>query len=291
MWFLIFALVCCEVSSELQQDLSDVNFSSTASQRRIVPDNSSITSISLPIARTMNTLGKFNYSDLIEDFPAPAEIIRVGRNSQSRAIRPEFAKCMPESTVVRVVKNPEPSTIYFPACIRVKRCGGCCQNSLLACEPTANNTIYYEITATTINYSTENHKPFRFKNAIIVPIEEHTACRCVCAIKETDCNSNQMYKPEECRCQCKNLDEKENCKAGNAKKTWNPELCICQCQEVEQCPTNFYFDPNTCSCKKIVVEAWSSDNRRPNYSFNTPRPSQSLPVLYPPDVDDSRKRR
>lgn len=45
MWFLIFALVCCEVSSELQQDLSDVNFSSTASQRRIVPDNSSITSV------------------------------------------------------------------------------------------------------------------------------------------------------------------------------------------------------------------------------------------------------
>lgn len=58
-----------------------------------------------------------------------------------------------------------------------------------------------------------------------------------------------MYKPEECRCQCKNLDEKENCKAGNAKKTWNPELCICQCQEVEQCPTNFYFDPNTCRCE------------------------------------------
>lgn len=37
--------MCCEVSSELQQDLSDVNFSSTASQRRIVPDNSSITSV------------------------------------------------------------------------------------------------------------------------------------------------------------------------------------------------------------------------------------------------------
>lgn len=78
-------------------------------------------------------------------------LVRVGRDSQSRAIRPEFAKCMPESTVVKVVKNPEPSTIYFPACIRVKRCGGCCQNSLLACEPTANKIVDYEVSNLSIS--------------------------------------------------------------------------------------------------------------------------------------------
>lgn len=38
--------MCCEVSSEIQQqNSSDIHFSDVENQRRIVPDNSSITSV------------------------------------------------------------------------------------------------------------------------------------------------------------------------------------------------------------------------------------------------------
>ena len=43
---------------------------------------------------------------------------------------------MPELQVVPVTKEPDPTLVYIPPCIRIKRCGGCCNHKLLSCQPT-----------------------------------------------------------------------------------------------------------------------------------------------------------
>ena len=70
---------------------------------------------------------------------------RFGGSERSKAIKPSPAMCMPEPQVVPVKENPDPAAIYFPNCIRIKRCGGCCNHELLACQPTATEIRNYEV--------------------------------------------------------------------------------------------------------------------------------------------------
>lgn len=68
-----------------------------------------------------------------------------GDERSSKAIRAKQAMCMPEMQVVPVVENPDPSETYFPSCVRIKRCGGCCNHELLSCQPIATETHNYEV--------------------------------------------------------------------------------------------------------------------------------------------------
>lgn len=63
-------------------------------------------------------------------------------------------------------------------------------------------------------------------------------------MRETDCNSNQVYRPNECQCECKNHDDALQC---DLNKFWDPTLCACRCREVNECSTGVVFNNDTCS--------------------------------------------
>lgn len=69
---------------------------------------------------------------------------------RSRGKSPPPANCIPESTVVELKLSDEsdkndPTIVVFPSCTRVKRCGGCCNNNLVTCQPLETNTIVFEV--------------------------------------------------------------------------------------------------------------------------------------------------
>lgn len=65
------------------------------------------------------------------------------QRSDAKEINP--ALCMPEFQVISVKENPDPADIYFPACVRIKRCGGCCNHELLSCQPNRTEINNYKV--------------------------------------------------------------------------------------------------------------------------------------------------
>lgn len=69
---------------------------------------------------------------------------------RSRGTRPVPANCVPEMAVIPLKLSDgsdikDPTIVVFPSCTRVKRCGGCCNNNLVSCQPVETNNIVYEV--------------------------------------------------------------------------------------------------------------------------------------------------
>ena len=62
------------------------------------------------------------------------------------------AGCLPENVTVPVPlnKTSDPNVFVFPSCIRIQRCGGCCNNALLECQPTLLVTEKLAVTQITL---------------------------------------------------------------------------------------------------------------------------------------------
>ncbi|XP_072745579.1 uncharacterized protein Pvf1 [Anoplolepis gracilipes] len=211
---------------------------------------------------------------------------RFGEGEQrSNAERPKQAKCVPELQPVSLKMDDDPSTIVFPSCTRIKRCGGCCGSSLLSCQPTATEIRNFEVVVATLD-------EMRYAGRQIVPLEEHIKCNCDCIIKEEHCNDKQQYDPHNCKCICNNVDEAEKCRKDNDTKFWNPELCICSCRAIEPCSTGYYFNNNTCRCGPIVMSRPVNRliSRGSNYNFSNRRPENVPPVIIPLDPSDPRRK-
>lgn len=162
---------------------------------------------------------------------------------RSKADRPIPANCKPELQPVSLKVTENPSTLYYPSCTRIKRCGGCCTHARLSCQPVASEVRNFEVMVVSLSGGQPT-----IKDKLIVPLEEHTKCKCDCKIKEEDCTEKQTYVLSECACRCNNNDEEQKCLANNNTKIWNPDLCICVCREEQECSTGYYFDQNTCRC-------------------------------------------
>ena len=209
----------------------------------------------LQLAKEISTLDSMDeFLTLVKGVPkTPLLTGRMGENEErSNAERPTPARCMPELQPVSLKVETDPSTIYYPSCTRVKRCGGCCSHSLLSCQPTASEFRNFEVLVVSVDQS----DGFNYRSKQIVPLEEHTKCMCDCRIKPEHCNNKQSYVPEECRCMCNNVDEQKKCIKNNDTKIWNPEQCTCFCREEQECSTGFYFDQNTCRCERKEYDAY-----------------------------------
>ncbi|XP_070162833.1 uncharacterized protein Pvf1 [Polyergus mexicanus] len=204
---------------------------------------------------------------------------------RSNAARATPAKCMPELQPVSLKLDDDPSTIIFPPCTRIKRCGGCCGSSLLSCQPTAMEIRNFEVVVASLD-------GLNYAGRRIVPLEEHTKCKCDCRIKEEHCNDKQHYEPHNCKCVCDNVDEAEKCRKSNDTKIWNPDLCICSCRNIEPCSTGYYFNYNTCRCGPIMLSRPVNrlSTKGSNYNFSNRRPENVPPEIIPLDPLDPRRK-
>lgn len=57
----------------------------------------------------------------------------------------EMANCKPELTTVALDLPEEPNAIFFPTCVRIEQCGGCCYGPLLTCRPTITKVVRLKV--------------------------------------------------------------------------------------------------------------------------------------------------
>ena len=224
-------------------------------------------------------------------------------------MEPVAASCEPDSELVSL--RPENLTssryYYYPSCTRVKRCSGCCNTKQLVCEPTANRTILYKVsealrqlrrctsasqararapfaTALCANPSPtppqvtileyRPNKKDRFSHRELVPIEEHVRCKCQCRVKAWHCNERQQYNANNCRCECTNRADRDECALDSDRKQWNPSTCTCDClPRNEDCTSGSHYDRNACKCVPVSI------SRRTTASASAVRYSPVVVVL------------
>ncbi|CAB3372723.1 Hypothetical predicted protein [Cloeon dipterum] len=192
---------------------------------------------------------RFSGVDEIDGDEPAAHFAEGRRNAIERARQ---AQCIPENMTVPLI-NPNatanPFTIYFPNCIRLPRCNGCCNTPLLTCEPTITRLRSFRVLQTDL----KNEKLSNIQRSTVIDVEEHLGCQCTCKVKAKDCNVFQKYNQKACRCVCVNKDDKDKCDLESKLKLWDMQTCQCKCREASECSTGFYFDEKTCSCKSDTL--------------------------------------
>ncbi|KAK9498204.1 hypothetical protein O3M35_004069 [Rhynocoris fuscipes] len=157
---------------------------------------------------------------------------------------------MPEKQVVKLGPPPDLNSFYWPSCIRIERCGGCCtQNELLSCQPVEKVIINYQVGIREVELGIHHSRDHYSQKKVIVPVEKHIRCKCDCRIKKEDCPRLQEYKKESCACVCTNRDEKAKCEDDASNKTWDPHSCTCNCLEEKECQSGYIFNKHSCSCE------------------------------------------
>ncbi|KAK3881823.1 hypothetical protein Pcinc_013755 [Petrolisthes cinctipes] len=189
----------------------------------------------------------------------------------------EMANCKPELTTVSLDLPKKPTPIFFPTCVRIEQCGGCCYGPLLTCRPTVTEVVRLKVLKTTSSAassrnSNTNNRPGsgsersrgtttrrRRRRRQSVPsfhevqVERHTACGCGCRVQASDCNLQvQDYREGECACVCKNRDEKTKCEEQNSTKYWDNASCNCYCRRPLDCSTGQFFSHESCKCEEVV---------------------------------------
>ena len=69
-----------------------------------------------------------------------------------------------------------------------------------------------------------------------------------CRLDAIVCSNKQCWNKNKCRCQCKELIDKDACDKGFI---WNPRNCECECDK--SCDISEYLDYKSCKCKKRFV--------------------------------------
>ncbi|CAG2173078.1 unnamed protein product [Oppiella nova] len=161
------------------------------------------------------------------------------------------AVCAPELRTVELEDSPDGdhNSIYFPKCVRIKRCGGCCGASqLLECSPTKKS--YKTVRRAHIRMKrSADGRPLPNLSHHSVSVEEHEECGCQCRVGPQQCDPFlHRYRLELCRCECLNARDQLECKSLGTYRIWDSSECRCKCIVTKLCSTGYYFDDHTCSC-------------------------------------------
>jgi len=152
--------------------------------------------------------------------------------------------CEPRPTTVAIPPHSDVGVMYWPTCVKVDRCGGCCGTDLLECA--ANETAPITVTVMKSRVSDIDPEFVAFMGNVDITLIKHISCKCQCRTKPTDCNpAIQDYDEHSCSCRCRNSPESTSCPSS---KRWDEKYCRCVCPVLINCLDDEYFDFNTCRC-------------------------------------------
>lgn len=193
-----------------------------------------------------------NSTEFIEKFvhqtaDAPGIGINSRRGGASGALG-EFATCQTEMQTVQLTKPNNLAAMYWPQCVRVKRCGGCCTSEMLACQPVQKSQI--NITVMQLRYNVQAPDALESEGLRVLSLEQHDRCACRCKQQPEDCEPNvHEYRESECKCMCINHNEARLCRG--PQKIWDSQDCLCKCRNARQCSTGYFFNVASCRCESI----------------------------------------
>lgn len=190
---------------------------------------------------------------------------RIGDSVSEDGETFEMANCKPELVTVPLELPSQADTMFFPTCVRLEQCGGCCYGPLLTCRPTVTKVVKVKVLKiSTVSSSNtvrggeggggggRRLRRQSQQSYHLVEVVKHTACECGCRVREEDCNSDlHVYFEGECACKCKNKDEQTKCEQQNSTKYWDNESCNCFCRRAADCGTGEIFSQTTCGCERL----------------------------------------
>ncbi len=162
-----------------------------------------------------------NVSDFLKAFGVKEDVDEGGIFGRKKDSYAEQATCQPELRTIELPSN-EPDSLFFPVCVRLPRCGGCCGLShVLECVPTKVSLRELKRARVRVKRST-NGRSSAEASQISIKVEIHDECKCKCKVKEDDCDDNlHRYKPQLCKCVCINQDKELACEKESSNKIWD----------------------------------------------------------------------
>ena len=149
----------------------------------------------------------------------------------------EQSKCETRRQFVNV-SGDDP--MFFPFSIKTSKCSGSCNNFnnplTKLCVPDAVRNLNVKV----FNLVSGTNETRR--------IEWHATFTCKCRFNSSVCNNKQRWNDDKCRCERKELIDKDVC---NEVFIWNPSNCECECYK--SCDFSEYLDFKNCKCKKRLV--------------------------------------
>ena len=81
-------------------------------------------------------------------------------------------------------------------------------------------------------------------------IKWHESSKCECKLNSSVCNNKQRSNEDKCRCECKELVDKQEC---DKEFILNPSNCNYECDK--PCSVGKYLDHKNCNCRKKLVDS------------------------------------
>jgi len=243
------------LSAGVPQVNNDIQLSSTQDDL-VCPHCNRLREMPMELADKINQVNDVDIfiHDFVDDSMSLSNTTTLSQHPASRkrrAAREQLrqATCQPVDTIVSLVPPDEkdPTVFYFPSCILIKQCGGCCAHTGTTCSPTEETDKQVTIKKTKFTGGTK----LQAMGEVTVNVKEHNRCRCQCKKTASDCNSLQRFIANQCRCECTNIQEAEDC-ATNPTKLWDIKSCACVCRDEKDCPSGLQYDQSTCSCQPIT---------------------------------------
>lgn len=271
-----------------------------------LPEDMDLNALDLSSLTRVNSIG--NITDFASLFgielPLPEDtgtdfelVTRIGGAGETAELA-TMATCKPEVRTVELDLPTEANTLFYPTCVRLEQCGGCCYGPLLTCRPKVTKVVKYKVLKTVVGGSNsptatrrnDNRRGRRRRRETVPSYHEveaikHVQCECGCKVQEQDCNpAIHNYQESDCACVCKSKDEKVKCEQQGGTKYWDIDSCACYCRRTMDCSTGEFFSHTTCGCERLAarggfpVVAGEGDfqRRRP---FE--RPQRRRPVRIP----------
>nr|WKC15549.1 vascular endothelial growth factor b-like protein [Scylla paramamosain] len=287
------------------------------------PEEGPDTALELPEDLDLNTMGRHDLSviNAIENITAFANFFGITLPSQDvvdksfqigsrmandvgdAAEMATMATCKPEIRTVELDLPSQANTLFYPTCVRLEQCGGCCYGPLLTCRPKLTKVVRFKVLKTVVNRSSNidsarsrsdsrrQRRRRRRRRREVVPsfhvVEaiKHVQCECGCKVQEQDCNPTiHNYLQSECACVCKRRDEKAKCEQQSSIKYWDNDSCACYCRKPVDCGTGEFFSQDSCNCERLVARGgFAVDTVEGHVERSRPfeRPSRRRPVRIP----------
>ena len=123
----------------------------------------------------------------------------ISMNNQEYKARPQIVN----------VNGDEP--VFFPFSIKTSKCSGSCKNINYPCAKICVPDVVKNLIVKVFNLMTRTNETRH--------VERHETYKCECKFGTNFCNNKQRWNKDKCRCECKELIDKEVCDKGFI---WNP---------------------------------------------------------------------
>ena len=127
--------------------------------------------------------------------------------------------------------------MFYPYSIKVNKCRGSCNNIsnpyARLCVPDVAKNMSLKV----FNLMTWNNSKTQIKL--------HESCKCECKLNSSACNNKQRWNKDKCRCEYKELVNKQGCEKGFF---WNSSNCNHECDK--SCNISEYLDYKNCKYRK-----------------------------------------